>query len=74
MRALLLLALLLIAPSARAHEVGLSRGDYRARPDGVEVEIILARRDAELLASADGDELGRRVLGGLSVTRDARPR
>jgi len=48
-----LLALLLIAPSvASAHEVGLSRGDYRVDGDQVTASITMAGAERELLAAS----------------------
>ncbi len=85
MKALFWVMLLLLLPrQVLAHEVGLSRGEYRASAGELELTLVLAQRDAALLLpgldpNADGsisegdvsrerDELERRVLGRVSVT------
>lgn len=56
---LLLLGLLLAPRSARAHEVGLSKGDYRRQAQVLEVELVLAQRDAaSLVSELDSDASG----------------
>ncbi len=48
--------LLLTVPSARAHTVGLSRGQYRASRASVDVELQFARPDlAKVVAGLDAD-------------------
>jgi hydrogenase/urease accessory protein HupE len=62
------LGLALAASRASAHEVGLSRGAYRAVAEGLEVELSFARRDLAALArglDGDGDgELSAAELAG----------
>jgi hydrogenase/urease accessory protein HupE len=82
--ALLALAVvLLVAASARAHEIGLSRGEYRLTGNTLTAELTFSRREmaavvAELDADRDGHvtpseltaaeaAVGRAVLGGLRV-------
>lgn len=64
-RVLLCLALAaawLIAPSARAHEVGLSRGNYRVSGAVVVADLVFARKEiANLVVGLDAD-----LSGGLS--------
>jgi hydrogenase/urease accessory protein HupE len=57
---LLFTAAMVLAPSrARAHEVGLSRGDYVVTASGVDVTLAFARREAiSLLPALDGDRDG----------------
>ncbi|MBK6518408.1 MAG: HupE/UreJ family protein [Polyangiaceae bacterium] len=53
---LALLALLLCPRVASAHEIDLSRGDYRSSPDGAEAWIEMSRPDlVRLLPSLDRD-------------------
>ena len=50
---------LLLAATARAHEAGLSRGEYRVRGREVEADLVFARRElAGLLPGADADHDG----------------
>jgi hypothetical protein len=52
-------ALLLLAAPARAHEAGLSRGDYRIDGARLTSELVFARRElAELIPGADIDRSG----------------
>lgn len=69
---LLLIALVLLAaPVARAHDVGLSQGSYQATADGLRVELTLARADA---AVWPGDEaLAAAVDRGLAVASEHGP-
>ena len=58
MRRRLLLALLLAPATARAHEPGLSRGEYRVADDGVVTsQLVFARRELaeRILPGADTD-------------------
>ena len=59
-RRLLALALLLLAPApARAHQPGLSRGEYRVDGGTVTAELVFARRElAPLVPGADADADG----------------
>lgn len=51
--------LLLAAPSARAHQPGLSRGEYRVDGNTVTAELVFARRElAPLVPGADADADG----------------
>ncbi len=53
------LAFLLASGQARAHEVGLSRGDYVSSAAGLDVTLAFARRDAiALLPALDTDRDG----------------
>jgi hydrogenase/urease accessory protein HupE len=49
-------ALVFVAPSASAHAIGLSRGDYRVTAKGVDVTLVLARAEAmAAIPSLDAD-------------------
>jgi hypothetical protein len=50
--ALLFVALAVVAGTARAHAIGVSRGDYRASAGHVDAEIALARGDVALLVGS----------------------
>jgi hydrogenase/urease accessory protein HupE len=58
------LGLCIVARTAAAHAIGLSRGEYRRTDDGLDVEIVLAA--SELASLAKGD-LERDVLRGIHV-------
>jgi hydrogenase/urease accessory protein HupE len=49
--------------AAEAHAVGLSRGQYRALPDGVEAELVFARTELGLDA-----DTARRIVQGIHVS------
>jgi hypothetical protein len=56
MRVLPLALLALLAPSALAHQVGLSRGLYTQTDDGIELELVLARGEAvQAVPGLDGN-------------------
>ncbi len=58
-RPIAVLALLLLAAPARAHEAGLSRGDYRIDGARLTSDLVFARRElAELIPGADVDRSG----------------
>ncbi len=60
MRRLAPVLVLLIAGPARAHEAGLSRGDYHVVGARVDAELVFARKElAGLIADADTDRDGR---------------
>lgn len=83
----LLLAIAFWSSGAVAHEVGLSQGEYRRHGNVLEVELVLAQRDAAtLIARLDPDydgsidaralepareELERRLLGEIAVGAEA---
>jgi hypothetical protein len=87
--ALLALAALLVGGVARAHEVGLSRGEYQLEGSTAVVQIVFARREVATLVPAmdvDRDEhvteaevraaraaIEERVVGGVLVQADGAP-
>ena len=52
--------------TAEAHAVGLSRGQYRALPDGIEAELVFARTELALDSDA-----ARRIVQGIHVSDSA---
>jgi len=66
------LLVVLAARPARAHEVGLSRGEYAARGASVTAQITFARRDViTLVAGLDADHDGTLTAAELERDRDA---
>jgi hydrogenase/urease accessory protein HupE len=62
--------LLMLAATAAAHTVGLSRGEYRLTADGVDVELSLARGELiALIPELDGDADG--ALAAAELERGA---
>jgi hydrogenase/urease accessory protein HupE len=60
-----LLALSLLLPSAaHAHALGLSRGDYRLQPDGLDAELVFAPTEL----GAQPAQLAQRLLQGVAVS------
>ncbi len=65
-------ALGLLAADARAHEVGLSRGEDRVEGAAVRAELIFARKDlASLVAGLDADHDGAITAPELAASRGA---
>jgi hydrogenase/urease accessory protein HupE len=81
MRALLAIALVLFAISlsagARAHAVGVSKGEYSVRPGAVDVVATFARGeftgDGPGVAGPDGGEAARKVTSGIAISADGEP-
>jgi hydrogenase/urease accessory protein HupE len=66
------IVLLLAAGPARAHEVGLSRGEYAASGASVTAQLTFARRDVlTLVAGLDADHDGVLTTAELAQDRDA---
>jgi hydrogenase/urease accessory protein HupE len=66
-----LLVFLLAASPARAHEVGLSRGEYAAAGASVTAQLTFARRDViTLVAGLDADHDGVLTAAELAQDRD----
>src|SRR5450432_3536302 len=77
-----ILATLLASGEARAHETGLSRGDYVWQAGKVLVAVTFARRDLAPLVGGDGsllafeeqrDRLGGWLVARLPITADGKP-
>jgi hydrogenase/urease accessory protein HupE len=67
-----LLLFLLATPSALAHEVGLSRGEYAVAGSTVTAQLTFARRDViGLVAGLDADHDGALTAAELAQDRDA---
>ncbi|MFT3773339.1 MAG: HupE/UreJ family protein [Minicystis sp.] len=64
---------LVIAPApARAHEVGLSRGDFTADGNGVRADVAFARKElASLVAGLDENHDGQLTQAELDAGRDS---
>jgi hydrogenase/urease accessory protein HupE len=66
------LLLILVARPARAHEVGLSRGEYAAAGASVTAQLTFARRDIiTLVAGLDADHDGTLTAAEIEQDRDA---
>jgi hydrogenase/urease accessory protein HupE len=70
--ALAFLLVILAASPARAHEVGLSRGEYAAAGASVTAQLTFARRDVlTLVAGLDADHDGTLTAAEIAESRDA---
>lgn len=65
-------AALLVATTALAHEVGLSRGDYLVEGAGLRVDLVFARKELiGLVATLDADHDGALTQPEVDAARDA---